>query len=85
MSRKRPAESREAVQKVNGPPIKPAQPLERFQVAVAGLARVPPRSLATSATDNRYTADGTALVVSAGMNVPSVPRSESVCTKILAR
>ena len=35
--------------------------LERFQVAVAGLARVPPRSLATSATDNRYTADGTAL------------------------
>ena len=35
--------------------------LERFQVAVAGLARVPPRSLATSATDNRHTADGTAL------------------------
>ena len=37
--------------------------LERFQVAVAGLARVPPRSLATSATDNRYTSDGTALVL----------------------
>ena len=35
--------------------------LERFQVAVAGLARVPPRSLATSVTDNRYTDDGTAL------------------------
>ena len=37
--------------------------LERFQVAVAGLARVPPRSLATSTTDNRYTADGTALAL----------------------
>ena len=35
--------------------------LERFQVAVAELARVPPRSLATSATDNRYTTDETAL------------------------
>ena len=39
-----------------------ADHLKRFQVAVAGLARVPPRSLATSATDNRYTSDGTALI-----------------------